>query len=391
MKFFKILAPIIFLLIGVGIAALLIVTKKEIEPSPPEEKPVPVVVIEPERIDHRYSVESDGTVSPVTEIALSSQISGTVEWISPSLTDGAQFSAGEELIRINSDDFKLIVQKAEAAVSQAQSLLALEQSRADIARRDWEKLGGDQPASPLVLREPQMQEARARLAAATADLDQSQLNLQRCQIKAPFNGVVRNKLADTGQFIRPGEPLAQIYSSDTFEVRIPVKLDDLEFLPIALGNRFDASPIPESQLSVNLQGKIGNKMHAWKGRVTQLESDINPVSRVATLVVYIDAPLSNDHSAPAPAGLYVRAEISGNSAKNVLLLPRLALRNDSTVYVVDKDKKLQVRPIRIFQSLRDNVVVDSPLEEGDLVVTSVLGVVLPGQSASVITSDGENQ
>ena len=389
MKIIRILAPFLFLAVGIAIAAILISSKREIEPTPPEDRPVPVEVITPQYVDHRFEIESHGTVQSIKSIALSAQVQGRIDWVSPKLEQGRQFLKGEELVRIDPRDFQLIIKKAEASISQSQAALLIEESQAQIAKSDWAELGGDKKASPLVLREPQLSEAKARLEAARADLQQAELNLSRCVIVAPFSGVVEKKLVDAGQFIRPGEGLAQIYGSDAYEIRIPIPLDDLQYLPLQIGRLPSAEEI--NQIDVRLLGNIGMTQNEWKAEVVSMEAAIVPTTRMATLIVNYQAPLDSSQTVPLPKGLFVRTVIKGLSEPKVLVLPRLALRQDDQIYVVDAAGQLQIRPAEVLQSTINDVIIKSNLEDGDSIVVSVLGVFVPGQSASIISRDGSGQ
>lgn len=388
MKIIKIISPFLFLLVGIGIAALLILSKRPLEPTPPEERNVPVDVITPNVVNYRYVIESHGTVQPVKSITLSPQVQGRVEWINPKLVKGRQIIKGDELLRINSKDFELVIKKAEASVSQARAALLIEESQGEIAKRDWEELGNNQKASPLVLREPQLNEARARLQAAQADLEQAKLNLSRCLVSAPFNGVVDQKLIDVGQFIRSGEPIAQIYGSDVYEIRIPIPLGDLKYLPLTIGHAPGSDEV--NQIEIQLIGDIASSQKEWKAKVVSLEADITPATRMATLVVEYQNPLGENQITPLPKGLFVRAMIHGLTENEVLVLPRIALRSSDRLYVVDSVGKLQVRRVDVLQSKINDVVVRADIETGDSIVTSVLGVFVPGQSASIMSKNGIN-
>ena len=127
---------------------------------------VRVTEVQPETL--RIDVETQGNVAPRTEISLVPQVSGKVIDVSPSLRSGGFFAEGDVLVKIEPRDFELQVVQRKAAVAQAKLRLELEQAEADSALRAWRREHGDEPADPLVLREPQLAEARAALASAGA-------------------------------------------------------------------------------------------------------------------------------------------------------------------------------------------------------------------------------
>jgi len=106
---------------------------------------------------------------------------------------------GETLIRIEDSDFKVNVIRAKAGIAQAEQVLIREQAEGEIARRDYEELGRGTP-SALALRQPQQAQAQASLLAAKAELETAELQLKRTYVRAPFDGRVRTKSSDLGQF-----------------------------------------------------------------------------------------------------------------------------------------------------------------------------------------------
>ena len=107
-------------------------------------------------------------------------------------------------------------------------------SEVAFSREEYQRLvareGLDAPdsasLSSLIFREPQLQAARASLKSAEAQLADARLALGRTRIAAPFDGVVRSKSVDVGQYVAPGQNLGALY--DTDEVEIVVPLTDAE-------------------------------------------------------------------------------------------------------------------------------------------------------------------
>ena len=143
--------------------------------------------------DLRVSIRSQGTVRPRTESTLVPQVSGVITWVSNSWASGGFFARDEVLLKIDPTDYELAKAKAEASVAQAGLRLAREEQEADVARREWENLLKTDPtmarkASPLLLRDPQVAEAKAALNAAGAALEKARLDISRTEIRAVFAG-----------------------------------------------------------------------------------------------------------------------------------------------------------------------------------------------------------
>jgi multidrug efflux pump subunit AcrA (membrane-fusion protein) len=170
-----VLPPLIVLF---GIAILIGFTKSRSKP-PKVARVFPGVLVEvitAEISNRTISVIGHGTVKPLHEINLIPQVSGKIEWVNPQFVAGGRFHLGEEILRIERIDFLLAVDQAEAAVASTEFALKLAQANADVARKDWETMqkshqrltGSTQRSEPdgLVLHEPQLKQADAKLASA---------------------------------------------------------------------------------------------------------------------------------------------------------------------------------------------------------------------------------
>ena len=134
-------------------------------------------------------------------------------------------------MKIEKRDYELALISTESSLFQARLTLEREEAEAKLASIEWKRVGkGD--ASSLTLREPQLAQARAVLAAAEAAYEQSKRNLERTSIIAPFDGRVRKKMVDLGTNLIPGSRLADIYATASFEVRLPIADKDIPFLGI---------------------------------------------------------------------------------------------------------------------------------------------------------------
>ena len=149
---------------------------------------------------------------------------------------GGFFEAGDVLLRIDPYDYQQAVITGRSQLAQAELRLAQEEAEAEVARREWQDLGrGD--ASRLTLRQPQMEDARASVAAAKAALDRATRDLERADITAPYAGRVQSKEVDVGQFVNKGNTVARIYAIDSAEVRLPLPDEELAYVDVPLSYR----------------------------------------------------------------------------------------------------------------------------------------------------------
>ena len=322
------------------------------------------------------------------QISLLPQVSGRIVYVNPNFIEGGFFEAGETLIRIDDADYLLAVTRAQAQVAQAQQSLVREQAEADLAAAEWEQLGEGQ-ASSLTLREPQLAQARASLAAAQAQLQEARLNLQRTRISAPFEGRVRAKSADLGQFVSPGVPLGEVFATDAVQIRLPLNDDELSMLniPVAFQATED-NPGPQVRISATLAGQY----REWQAELVRTDSSIDTQTRVLYGIARVDDPYGAAAEAggsPLPVGLFVDAEIEGRTVSDAYVLPRSALRGSSTVYVAEEGGLLSVRNVSVITSSPERLVVSGGVTTDDMVVTSPIRAASDGMRIRTFDQDGE--
>ena len=368
--------------------SVLMATAPQPEQAEVEARPSAVFVAEAERQPVQLEVRTQGEVRPFTEIDLTAQVSGRIAFVNPDFVEGGFFEAGETIVQLEDEDYRLAVTRAEALVAQRRQQLIREQAEADLAREEWESLG-DGEASPLTLREPQLAEAQAQLAAAQASLEEARLNLRRTRISAPFDGRVREKSADLGQFVGAGARLGRVFSTDLVQVRLPLTNEELGLLGMPLAFRAgEDAPGPEVVLSADVAGG----RHQWRGEVVRTDSAIDPQTRTLFAMVEVPDPYgaaAEAAGAPLAVGLFVDATIQGRRLEEAFALPRSALRGADQVFVATPGETLSIRTVEVVSSSPERVVVTSGVEAGELVVTSPLRAPADGMAITPLGADGE--
>ncbi|MDE2928314.1 MAG: efflux RND transporter periplasmic adaptor subunit [Acidobacteriota bacterium] len=379
----KVLLPVATLAVASAWAWKIFNDRPVVETRPPE-IPVPVIRAVPAELQTlRLTVGSQGTVAPRTQTTLFPEIAGRVLQVSPSLADGGFFEAGAELLRIDPTDYQLQVVQAEAQIAQAQLSLETEEAQAEVARKEWQSLGNGE-ASPLLRRVPQIARARAALSSAQAALAQAERNLEKTRISAPFAGRVLRKNVDIGQYVTPGTSMATIYSVDYAEIRLPLPDEELAYVDLPLSYRGDASQ--QRQPVVRLRSEFGQRNHSWAGRIVRTDGTIDPQTRMIHAIAQVADPYGrgpDPDRPPLAVGMFVEAEIQGRLMRDVVALPRAALRGEDQVLVVDPESKLRFRRVNVVRLERERVLIDSGLKEGELVSLATLTTVVDGMKVQV--------
>jgi len=309
----------------------------------------------------QLTVKAQGEARPQIEIDLVPQVSGQIVKVSPNFIQGGIFRKGEVLVQIEAADFNIAVIQAEADVAQAEQTLVREIAEGEIARRDFAELGRGNP-SPLALRQPQRAQAEAAVKAAKGRLQTAHLQLERTKVRAPFNGRVRSKSSDLGQFVSPGMSLGQIFSGEMVEVRLPLTDNDLYKvnLPLAYTAK-DRASAPEVKLSAVIAGQ----RRYWKGRIMRTDSVIDTQTRGISAVAEVYDPFGkgkSDDGFPLAPGLFVDAEINGRTFEDVIIIPRDGLRPKDQVYLANTLGKVVIRDVQVLDTNAERAVLSAGVE-----------------------------
>lgn len=318
-----------------------------------------------------------GTVEAARDIVISPRISGRVLRVSGDFVPGGFVEKGEPVIEIDPSDYQNLVQQRQSALRQARSDLALELGRRDVARQEYELLGrtlGDENKA-LVLREPQLEAARAAVLSAQAALRQAELELARATIQAPFNAQVLARNANIGSQVAPGRDLGRLIGVDEYWVIVTVPVAKLERI---------AFPTDGAQgAPVRLRNRAAWPAEAYReGRVLRLIGSLDGQTRLARVLVRVADPLALEEKTQGPrllVGSIVQAEIGGSEITDVARIKRDYLREGDKVWVM-KDGKLEIRSAEVvFKDARYAYLAEG-LDSGDLLVTSNLATVAEGSA-----------
>ena len=382
-KIVQITTALIILLIGGGVAWLLISTKKEAEKIDVSKKPtlveVQIVKSEPQVI----LISTQGEIIAPKKTTLSAQVTGQVVSTSPKFEVGGVIQEGEVIVMIEEIDYQTALIEAKAAyadaianVKEAEVNLTMEQARVGQAKRDWQKLGRGKEPSDLLLRKPQIEAAKARIESsrvsaecAQGRIELAQRNLERTRIRAPYNCQVEQKQIELGALVSMGSAIGRFYGTGRVEARVPISLEDIPYLPELSEGR---------AIPVIATGKFGSQVKKWNGEIIRSENRIDSASRTAFLIA------SFEGEEIPPVGMFAQIEIEGLPLDDVISIPRIALRGRDQVIVISEESKIEFRTVEVIRTTQDSVYVSKGLADGDRVCLTVMSSPIVG--TEVITS-----
>lgn len=387
-KALRIGLPIVVLLGGVGVLVTLIKTRPSAKKVDPSAQTIPVEAISLEPVRETVLINAMGTVSPAREVVLSAEVSGRVVSHDPRMVVGGQFKKGEVLLRIDPRNYQLAVAQHKANLERAAFELKVERGRVRVAEREWSLLDKrpdtESEGKELALRKPHLANAEAAMAAAQSALERAELDVERTTVRAPFDGFIKAENVEVGQYLSPGQQLATLVGSEEFWVQVSVPLDRLSWikLPKDTGE-------PGSEATLSLDAGPGESTQRT-GQVVRLLGELDPVGRMARVVVSVRDPFASGEgqpSLPLLLGSFVTVSILGDALDDVYVIPRAALHAGDSVLIATSDDRLEIRKIDIAWRKSDVVYVASGLKPGERLITSRVPTVLAGAALEVRMKD----
>lgn len=404
-------------LLPVTAALIVLVAVVALAPGPPRvdtEPPVPLVrvrVVVPEPVVP--TLEGYGEIRAERSWQAVAQVPGRVAWRHPELRPGVRFAAGERLIEIDPEDYRIAVERAEAQLAAATTALAeldaaardlavsrdIEQESLDLAEQDFERrqrlaAGGHIAAVELdaerqrLLRQRQVLQSmaaelnllpsrreglEARQREAALQLERARRDLQRTVHALPFDGRISEVDTELGQFVPAGKAMFGATTTERLEALLEVPVDQLmSRFPEAL------SPSAVDGLSARLSWRAGDAAFEWTGQVIHIDPATDPRTRAARIYLRVDAEPT---MLPA-AHMFARIEISGPAEPDRIVIPRLALE-DGHVWLVDADGRLEHRAVRVAYRDGARAIIAEGLAGGDRVLLTPLPFAKAGMAVGI--------
>jgi RND family efflux transporter MFP subunit len=304
-------------------------------------------------------IESVGTVRALQTSQVASQTMGNIVEIRAH--EGDRVKRGQVLAVIDDTQPRAAVERASAAEAAAQHEVTLADSGLALAEstlRRYQSLYDKKSVSPQEFDEVKTRQqaalaqrdmARAGEAQAKAALAQAQTSLEYTRVRAPFDGLVTEKKADTGTFASPGMPIFTVEDLHRYRLEATVNESDLRYVrqgqtvPVAI----DA--LASSEL---------------KGKVVEIVPAADPASR--SFLVKIELP-ADSH---LRSGLFGRAYFS-RGERSAMLVPQTAVVERGQlqgVYVLDMNKIASLQYVTLGRTSGSEVEVLAGLQDGEQLV-----------------------
>ncbi|MGL6312765.1 efflux RND transporter periplasmic adaptor subunit [Vibrio sp. WXL103] len=324
---------------------------------------------------YRAQVVGFGETRPRFELAYTSEVSGRVEWLAETFEAGKTVKQGELLAKLDATTYEQALASAQYELAMAKQELLEEQRQGEQARSEWQRSGlTGEPSSPLVLREPQLASAKAKLENAQKALQKAQNDLDKTQIHAPFDGVVVSRDVQPGSYLNAGSSVAMLYSIDRVEIEIPLSDAQWANLP--------AQPV--EQWTALLTDSSGN--YEWQAQIEHSFQYVAQDTRQRSIVLVVDKPL--EQVQPLFPGTFIEARIEGAEVQGLWQLPASALSQQGEVWTVDEQGVLAKSAANAVFERQESIYIEPTQASGSAqVVKRPLSSFKPGMRVTPVMSD----
>lgn len=346
-------------------------TRPQAQRRPVETQALRVRVQTVKRQTRPVVIEAMGTVRAAKEVTLSPEVAGVIVAMDAAVVPGGRVHKGQVLYRIDARDYESVVEQYKSQLAGAELALTLEQASQTVARQEYALLGDiiDEQDRLLVLRKPQLENARQTVAAAQAALAKAELDVSRCTITAPFDAIIKTKHVDIGARVSPASALATLTGTDEYWVETLIPVGQLGWLRL---------PDGQGQGSLAKVYNVASR-NARQGRLIQLLGQLEEAGRMAQALVSVPDPLGRgDNTERLLIGAYVRVDLEGAALPDVVALPRDYVRDGQSVWVMNEKDQLEIRPVQIAFRGREAVYITDGLNDGCRVIISDLAAPAAG-------------
>jgi RND family efflux transporter MFP subunit len=302
-----------------------------------------------------------------------------------SFVPGGFFAEGEQLLQIDRSDYEQALQQRQAEVDRAEAALEIELGDQAVAREELEMLEVDIPDlnRDLILRIPQVNQAKAQLQSARAALARAELDLARTRITAPFDGHVVDRAVTVGNNVAEGTELATLVGSERYWVELTTPVASLRWIEAPRPGQTaagDAAPV-RSEAILRDHRNWGDDAQR-RGRVGRVIGSLEPGSRQARVLVEVTDPLGrtagHDDDPVLLLDAFVEVEIVGRVLSDCFAVDRDLIRQGDRAWVMDGDDRLATRELDIAHRGRDVAWITGGLDDGDRVVRTNLQTPVEG-------------
>ncbi len=313
-----------------------------------EKKLVNAVLLELQPRPIEDAINLPGTVEAWTRLELMAKVNGAI--VEVKVKEGDQVKAGQVLAQIEADDYRIALEAARAAHT--------------LAKADFER--GRTMHQTKVIPTASLESTASRLQTAAAELERAQLQLSRCTITAPMDGVVKRLDAKVGLYLGVGDPLAELLQIDRVKAVVGIPESDVD--------------------AVRKIGQVDLTLRALAGRqVTGRTHYLAPAPDSNAFLYRLELALDNPGHDILP-GMFFHARIVKRRIDGALAVPLYSIisRGEEQFVFVAEGEAVRKQPVRLGVIEGWQVQITEGLKAGDRVLLEGQREVEEGQRIKVV-------
>ncbi|HAR66734.1 MAG TPA: hypothetical protein DCR55_11040 [Lentisphaeria bacterium] len=417
-----------FLAGGISVSGWLAAKKKAPAQQAVMVPPIPVDAMTAHTGDTKIELPGFGTIQARTRLMLRPQVSGEVLTVHPNLLPGRRVDKGDLLLTIDEQDFRLQLKQTEAEkmrvvaeiarlqreIESTEALLAVRKrglalSEGELARQnslltsanvgtqaaveratqaviaDQERIVGHEGTLAALPR--QINVLKAQLATFEVAAETFRLQISRCTVLAPFSARVVSEQVEPGDVVSPTAMIAELVDDRVREITVALDFADARrWLHFSDSDGPGALPRP-----VSTRARIrwvDAQADQWQSGAVERIASFDPRDRQIGLIIVLE----QDDAPELVEGMFCEVRIPGKIAEGVVRLPRIAVTEDSHVYVLDgagETRDLRRVAVSVVRDQGELLLV-SGLATGDVVVINRMTAPAPGVHVQIRKLDGQD-
>jgi len=412
----RLLTGIVILALAIGIAFYLFQTRPQIEQSPMDQTLLQVQVLKVAQVPVNLQWSGYGNTSAINQCEVPARVMSTVQKIPADLDAGVVVKAGDLLVQLDPSDFLQQQQIAQQSMAQIQANLQkldteesylkqqklLDQADVQLSKNEWERAknlyhrkaatqqdmdrshqtyltkqrGLLKTSQQLAQIENRRTELQAQLDSQKATLARGVLDVQRCRITSPINGVLQKLNVELGENVSLGMAVARIVNLERIEVALQLPASARP--AIRVGDRVELMP-------------VGSTAVSWKNKITRIAPEDDPTTR--TLSVYIEIQQASNRDKQLAPGRYVQGTVHAHQAIPLWLVPTRSVQADRIMVVRNgRVRSLPAKSSSLIKKQFDGfaltdtrwVVLGAALESGDMIIITPSRLVSEGKAVDPV-------
>jgi RND family efflux transporter MFP subunit len=371
----SIVVSIIVLIVGyLGMKMLASLKTPPVE-SKNSERPLRVEALQVKQEDVPVFINGYGEVKTLNVVPISPEVSGKIVKIHPRLETGEIIPKGEILFKIDPRDY-MTVRKT------SRDRLKILKRNQELAKKEYERVRLLFEKNNIGTQTSVEAAEKAMLSAADLTnqiaqvLETSETNLERCEVRAPFNARVKSVSLEKGQYVTPGKNVLTLADDSVLEIHVPLDSRDARNWLRFNGektNRKTAWFSSLEQVPCKIRWTENNNGQTWDGQLHRVVK-FDQQTRTLTVAVRVDAETAsknNPQFLPLVEGMFCSVNILGKTIHNVFRVPRQAVSFENTVYIANNNR-LKTVPVKVARVEGETAYVADGLNAGDMVVITRL-------------------